>query len=495
MIETSRQNQTDAGRATPLIKIVGVGGAGAGILDRTVLDGFAGGNTIAMNTDAQSLTSTVAAAKVRLGETKTRGLGAGGDPELGYEAAEESIDDIRAALSGAQMVFICAGLGGGTGSGAAPVISAVARHDGAFVVALVTLPFSFEGRRRQRQAAEALEALRQSAGIIICFENDRMGDAVAPTSGVHEAFAGADQTLSQAVRALCGIFTGPALIRCGLDEISAALGGSGRCLFGFGESDGDNRAHDALARALKNPLMERGKSLGEAHTIITNITGGADMTLHEVQTLMEELNRLTDDDTRVLFSLGTNPALGKKMRVLLLGSTGEPSAAVQPRIAAPVSAKPAPPPVEPAPEPVKETPPDPQPLTGPEPEPAVAKIPAATRYEPAPSVAAMAKSAPPKPSAGPEPAEAAPAPAPPVPEPAPRTPSPRPVIPRPVPVASVPAEQPAPKPAPVPKKEERQEMLPLEPASRGRFDKSEPTIEGGEDLDVPTFLRRNVRVK
>lgn len=491
MIEIPRNTQS----AAPEIKVVGIGGAGSNILDRIVLDGFAGAQTVAMNTDVQSLTSTVAAAKVRLGQTKTRGLGAGGDPELGYEAAEESVEEIRAALSGAQMVFVCAGLGGGTGSGAAPVVSAVAKHDGALVIALVTLPFAFEGRRRQRQAAEALDSLRQSADLVICFENDRMGDNVAPTAGVHEAFAAADQTLSQAVRSLCEIFSGSGLINCGLDDITAALGGSGRCLFGFGESDGDNRAHDALARALKSPLMERGKPLGEARTVVANVTGGPGMTLHEVQTLMEELNRHTGDDTRVLFSLGVNPVLGKRMRLLLLGSTGEPGATVQPKAVAQPAARPAAPAVEPMPALANETP---RPAPKPEPEavPLVAETPEQPVGEPArPAPVAAEEIAPaaPAPAAAPEePAQGA---TPPADEPVPRLPRTRPAIPKPAPVAGEAVPGPAPKPAPAPKKEERQEMLSFEPASRGRFDKSEPTIEDGEDLDVPTFLRRNVRVK
>jgi cell division protein FtsZ len=504
MIEIPSHTQSEAARPAPVIKVVGIGGAGSNVLDRVVLDGFSGAHTVAMNTDVQSLTSTVAVAKVRLGQTKTRGLGAGGDPELGYEAAEEAIGEIRAALSGAQMVFLCAGLGGGTGSGATPVVSAVAQHDGALVVALVTLPFTFEGKRRQRQAAESLEALRRHASLVICFENDRMGDAVAPTAGVHQAFAAADQTLSQAVRSLCEVFSGDGLIPCGLDEIHAALGGSGRCLFGFGESDGDNRAHDALTRALKSPLMERGKPLGEAHTVVANVTGGPDMTLHEVQTLMEELNRHTGDNTRVLFSLGVSPALGKRMRLLLLGSTGEPAAAAQPRAIAPPVAKPAQPAPtarEPEPEAVLETPvqrpgPAPEPVAAVEitKEPAVEPIPVAptATVGPAPVVAETPAPAPrpvrPRTApAKPEPVTpAAPAPAKPFPS---AFPAPAPT-PAPGTVAA-----PAPKSAPAIKKEERQEMLRFEPASRGRFDKSEPTIEGGEDLDVPTFLRRNVRVK
>src|SRR5207237_5015488 len=169
------------------IKVVGVGGAGSNVLDRIVLDGLEKAELIAMNTDVQALASSVAASKVQLGRTVTRGLGAGGDPEVGYNAAFESADEIRHALTDARMIFICTGLGGGTGSGAAPAVAQVARENGSLVLAFVTLPFAFEGKRRLAQAHDALARLRENCDAVICFENDRLGDMVAPKAGIGQA--------------------------------------------------------------------------------------------------------------------------------------------------------------------------------------------------------------------------------------------------------------------------------------------------------------------
>src|SRR3982074_3108955 len=242
------------------IKVVGVGGAGINALDRIVLDGMDKGDLIAFTPDGQSLASSVAAAKVQLGRGVTRGLGAGGDPELGYNAAYESADEIRHALADARMIFICTGLGGGTGSGAAPAVAQVAREAGSLVVVFATLPFAFEGKRRTAQAQEALARLRENADAVICFENDRMGDMVAPKAGIHQAFAVADVTISQSARSIVNLIQRPGLIRIGFDDLLVALrSDNGRCLFGFGESESDNRAHEPLTPALKNPLMDKGK--------------------------------------------------------------------------------------------------------------------------------------------------------------------------------------------------------------------------------------------
>ncbi|HEX3357622.1 MAG TPA: cell division protein FtsZ, partial [Tepidisphaeraceae bacterium] len=256
------------------IKVVSVGGAGSNALDRIVLDGLEKAEMVAINTDVQSLASSVAAHKVQLGRAMTRGLGAGGDPELGYQAAAESAGEIREALADARMIFICAGLGGGTGSGAAPYVAQLAREAGSLVVAFVTLPFSFEGKRRAAQAREALARLNQVANTVICFENDQMGDLVPAKAGIHQAFATADIMVSQSVRSIVNLIQRPGLVRIGFDDLLAALRSrNGRCVFGFGESDSDNRAHDALTQALRNPLMGRGQMLADATCILVHVTG------------------------------------------------------------------------------------------------------------------------------------------------------------------------------------------------------------------------------
>src|SRR3989449_3674411 len=303
------------------VKVVSVGGAGLNALDRIVLDGLEKASVVAINTDVQSLTSSVAANKVQLGRTMTRGLGTGGDPELGYDAAVESVDEIRQALADARMIFVCAGLGGGTGSGAAPYVAQLAREAGALVIAFVTLPFTFEGKRRNAQAREALARLNEVAHSVICFENDRMGDMVAPHAGIHQALATADITISQSVRSIVNLIQRPGLMRIGFDDLLAALRAhNGRCLFGYGEADSDNRAHDALTQALKNPLMDRGRMLADATHVLVQVAGGPGLTLSEVEILMQELGRHVSEQTQILFGAVVDGRLGDRLSVTIISS-------------------------------------------------------------------------------------------------------------------------------------------------------------------------------
>ena len=330
------------------VKIVGLGGAGGNVLDRLLLDGTADTELVAINTDVQALTASVVTERVQLGRMTTRGLGAGGDPEVGYAAAEEGIDEIRKALEGAEMIFLCVGLGGGTGSGAARIVASLAKEQKALVVAFATLPFSFEGKRRRLQAEEALGALQRYADVVIHFENDRMGDAVSPLAGIQEAFKSADQTLSQSIRAIVGLVRRRGFVHIGFDELATALRGSAdggsHCVFGHGEADGDNRAHEALELALKNPLMDKGRMLENARNLLVNVAGGPSMTLNEVQILMEELNRHISDETRLLFGAAVDPSLGQKMSVTLISALEGAAPAVaeiRPRPAARIESSPA----------------------------------------------------------------------------------------------------------------------------------------------------------
>src|SRR5947209_7473029 len=303
------------------IKIVSIGGAGLNALDRIVLDGLERADVVAINTDVQSLASSVAPHKVQLGRSVTRGLGAGGDPELGYQAALESADEIRQALVDARMVFICTGLGGGTGSGAAPVVAQLAREHGGLVIVFATLPFSFEGKRRAMQAQTSFAQLNEVANAVICFENDRMGDMVAPKAGIHQAFAAADMTISQSVRSIVNLIQRPGLIRIGFDDLFTALRSQhGHCLFGFGESDSDNRAHDALTQALKNPLMDKGRMLADASHILVQVAGGPGMTLSEVEILMRELGKHVRDHTQIVFGTAVDGKMGNRLSVTIISS-------------------------------------------------------------------------------------------------------------------------------------------------------------------------------
>ncbi len=322
MIQLSKNySLPERGEDSIPIKIVSVGGAGLNALDRIVLDGLEGAEVLAVNTDVQSLASSVAAHKVQLGRTVTRGLGAGGDPEVGYQAAFESTEEIREALTGARMIFICTGLGGGTGSGAAPYVAHLAREAGALVLAFATLPFSFEGRRRNAQAREALGRLNEIANAVVCFENDQMGDMVAPHAGIHQAFSKADTTISQSIRSIVNLIQRPGLIRIGFDDLLSALRSrNGRCLFGFGESDSDNRAHDALAQALKSPLMDRGRTLADSARVLVQVAGGPAMTLSEVEIVMKELDRHVSDETQILFGTAVDGRLGDRLTVTIISS-------------------------------------------------------------------------------------------------------------------------------------------------------------------------------
>ena len=470
MIELNRNynlGQTD--REPVKIKIVGIGGAGSNALDRIVLDGIESAEIVAINTDVQSLTSSVATQKVQLGRSATRGLGAGGDPEVGIAAAEEAVDEIRQALEGAEMVFICVGLGGGTGSGSAPMIASIAKEHGALTIVIATMPFAFEGRRRSAQAEESLAALQEAADAVICFENDKMGDAVAPHAGVHQAFAAADQTISQSVRAIFDLFTRRGIISIGFDDLVTALKNTNaRCLFGYGEADGDNRSHESLERALKNPLMNRGRMLAETHNLLVNVVGGTSMTLNEVQILMEELGRHVSDTTRILFGTAVDPRLAGRMCVTLVssvaadGSGGEREPVklnyvAPPRTHSEIKAQPAPV------EKISKSKRMPEKIEGVDQKNLLSGSDA--EEKPAAEIDL--------PMVRPKPAPIKPVGV--------RPTSPEPPAPAAPPVAKVP--------------QERQESLPFEPLNRGRFEKSEPTIVNGQDLDVPTFMRRNIKIK
>jgi cell division protein FtsZ len=448
------------------IKILGLGGAGSNALDRIQLDGALGDELVAMNTDTQALAGSVALHKVQLGGGVTRGLGAGGDPELGFRAAEESADEIRAAIGHANVVFLCVGLGGGTGSGAAPVVASCARDQEALVVVFATMPFSFEGKRRMSQAQESLAALRQSADVVICFENDRMADSVSPRAPIQEAFSVSDQTISQSVRAISSLLRRRGLLHVGFDEIVTVLRQQNpRCLFGYGEAEGDHSAHQALERALKSPLMDRGRMLADVQNVLIQVAGGPQLTLNEVQILMEEFNRHISDTTRVLFGAVIDPQLGNRLAVTILSSL-DADGAPQSDEARNSLARPAAPREMPAERLVFQEPAAPVETSASLPEEFPEEVPTSEAF--------LAE----EPTVIP-----------------PVVPPERPSISRPAPSPVRSPLRPTAAEVVAAKRETRQEQMQFEPVTRGRFEKSEPTIIDGQDLDVPTFLRRNVRAK
>ncbi|HCN29328.1 MAG TPA: hypothetical protein DIT64_11370 [Verrucomicrobiales bacterium] len=303
--------------------IVGVGGAGGNVIDRITLDRTVDAKLVAMHTDVRVLSHSMAPVKIQLGADLMRGVGAGGDPDLGREAAMFSREEIRQEIDGHDIVFICAGLGGGTGSGAAPVVAEIAKSTGALVLVTATMPFDFEGRRRLAQAEEALAQLQKRADALVLFENNRMCELILPKDGIQKAFAQADQLIAQSLRAVSTIVTLPGLVKLGLDDLTSALSTSdGRCLFGFGEARGQHRGAEALKRALKSPLIDQGRLLHQTRTLLVHIAGGESLTLVEVDTIMKQLGRHVPDHTHILFGVAVDARLADSVSVTLVSSLG-----------------------------------------------------------------------------------------------------------------------------------------------------------------------------
>lgn len=327
-------NQAESGEiptdADVGVKVIGVGGAGANVLDRMALEGSDDAELLTLNTDVRALTTSVSSDKIQLGSTLLKGMGTGGDPSLGKQAALEAVDEIRDAVRGCGMVFLCVGLGGGTGSGAAPEVARIVREEGGFLVVFATMPFSFEGERRVEQAEAALARIGQYANAVITFDNDRMGELIVPKDGVTQAFAAADKIISQSIRATMNVVFRPGIIRIGMDDLLAVLDtADSRCLFGYGIAKGDNRSLEAIEQALKCPLLDRGKLLSEAQAVLVQVAGGDTMTLYEVQLVMEEVSKHVGSETQILFGTGTDKRLSNSLSVTIISSVpgSEPAAA------------------------------------------------------------------------------------------------------------------------------------------------------------------------
>ena len=331
MIPFNLDSAASGSAAAPFsVSVIGIGGSGTNVIDKIALEGMSGADLVSMNCDARSLQSSMAGTRIQLGKSLTQGLGCGGDPELGAEAAAASQSEIREMLTGRNMVFLCVGLGGGTGSGAAPVVARMAREAGAFVVVFATLPFAFEGRRRSNQAGVALQDLRKYANALVTFENDRMGELVVPKKGVQEAFELADKIIGQSVRAVTSLVTQPGLISIGMDDLITALRHTdSRCLFGYGQAKGENRAVEALGLALKSPLLDRGQMQSGARNVLVHICGGTTLTLFEIETLMRELGKHVHEDAQILFGAATDPKLNEHLSVTVLTSLNKVAPVVE----------------------------------------------------------------------------------------------------------------------------------------------------------------------
>ena len=342
MIAYSHEPQTTI--PTSSVKIVGLGGAGVNMLERIALEGLEGAELLALNTDVRKLSHCVANEKIQLGRNLTKGLGSGGDPDLGQQAVREAENEIRAALKGRRIVFICAGLGGGTGSGATPIVTRIAREEGAFVVVFATMPFGFEGRRRQEQAQTALNELAVLSNALVTFDNNRMGELVVAKQGIHEAFAAADRMISESIKAVIRLVVRPGLINIGLDDLMSALRTTrSRCLFGSGIADGPDRASKALRNALASPLLDQGALLKDAQTVLVHLSGGESLTLFEIELLMQGLRKFVPEKAHVLFGAAVDPTMGDSLSVTLISALPEDRLAATPQadlLAQPIAEQP-----------------------------------------------------------------------------------------------------------------------------------------------------------
>ena len=301
-----------------VIKVVGIGGGGSNAVGRMVEAGVSGVEFIAVNTDAQALLTTDADVKIHIGAKVTRGLGAGADPNVGLAAANESHDELKEALKGADMIFVTAGEGGGTGTGGAPLVAQIGRELGALTVGVVTRPFAFEGRLRAGQAEEGIQGLRDSVDTLIVIENDRLLQVVERSTPVTEAFRMADDILRQGVQGITDLITVPGLVNLDFADVRTIMSDAGSALMGIGTAHGENRAVEAARTAISSPLLET--SLDGATGVLLNITGGPDLGLFEVNEAAEVVTSAADANANVIFGSVIDDAMGDEVRVTVIAT-------------------------------------------------------------------------------------------------------------------------------------------------------------------------------
>lgn len=342
-----------------VIKVVGVGGGGTNAVNRMIEEGIRGVEFVAVNTDAQALAISDADIKVHIGTDITKGLGAGANPEVGKEAAEDSRDEIKAALAGADMVFITAGEGGGTGTGAAPVVADIAKNDvGALTVGVVTKPFSFEGRRRYGSAADGIKTLSENVDTLIVIPNDRLLDLSEKKTTMLEAFRMADDVLCQGTQGITDLITVPGLINLDFADVCTIMKGAGSAMMGIGIAAGDNRAADAATEAISSRLLE--SSIEGATRVLLSIAGNKDLGIQEINEAADLVAKNVDPDANIIFGTVVDESLGDQVRVTVIAtgfndsnvqqqlptlntqSASRPSRPVQPQPARPVAAQPQP---------------------------------------------------------------------------------------------------------------------------------------------------------
>ncbi|NJM97895.1 MAG: cell division protein FtsZ [Phormidesmis sp. RL_2_1] len=300
------------------IKVIGVGGGGCNAVNRMISSGLAGIEFWTVNTDAQALTHSGTTNAMQLGQKLTRGLGAGGNPSIGQKAAEESRDEIFQAVEGSDLVFITAGMGGGTGTGAAPVVAEAAKEAGALTVGVVTRPFTFEGRRRTSQADSGIAALQASVDTLIIIPNDKLLSVISEQTPVQEAFRFADDILRQGVQGISDIITISGLVNVDFADVRAVMADAGSALMGIGEGSGKSRAREAAIAATSSPLLET--SIDGAGGVVFNITGGSDLTLHEVNQAAEIIYEAVDPNANIIFGAVIDERLQGELRITVIAT-------------------------------------------------------------------------------------------------------------------------------------------------------------------------------
>ena len=414
-IRKANPTESNETSARTRLKVFGVGGAGCNAVGQiaSAIAGqadhpLAGIELVAVNTDLQALAGITGAEHVQIGSAITRGLGAGGDMELGLRAAQQNTERLEAIAQNTGLVFVVAGLGGGTGTGAAPVVARVAKEQGALVVAFALLPFGFEGDRRRQQALAGLEQLRAHADAVICIPNDKLFKVAGENAQALEAFQRGNELIATGVQAFWQLLARKGLINVDFADLRAALGTKhSDGIFSFGTATGSEKVRDAGKALMENPLLDNGEILGKADAVLISVLGGPDLTLADVQRAVEPISRLASH-ARITMGAAIEEAHRDRLTITVIATSNSLPRRVAPTVA-------------------------PRPVIG------------------------------------------------------------RQIAPRPMPVsAPVPVES----KSPTGKKESpKQENLPLEGISRGRFEKSEPTLYNGEDLDVPTYIRRGISLK
>lgn len=300
------------------IKVLGIGGGGSNAVNRMIEQGIRGVEFIAVNTDAQALMLSNAPQRLRIGDKLTKGLGAGGNPEIGEKAAQESAEEVKAMLKGTDMVFVTCGMGGGTGTGAAPVIAKLSKDSGALTIGVVTRPFTFEGARRRRMADDGIKRLKESVDTLIVIPNDRLLQVVDKKASIQQAFMVADDVLRQGIQGISELITIPGLINLDFADVRAVMNEGGSALMAIGQANGDNRAQTAAEQAIHSALLD--VSIDGAQGILFNVTGGQDLSLYEVNEAAEIIRRTADPDANIIFGAVVDPNMKDGIRITVIAT-------------------------------------------------------------------------------------------------------------------------------------------------------------------------------